>query len=102
MKKEEILSQISGTAFQKEVWSALMDIPCGETRSYQQIANAISKPKAVRAVGTAIGKNPLVGTIPCHRVLRSDGGIGGFRLGIPKKIEMLKEEGIIVRIKTNF
>lgn len=92
---DEILLAAGGTSFQKTVWRALLSIPFGETRSYQDIANAIGKPKAVRAVANAIGKNPFVGVIPCHRVIRSDGSLGGFRLGIEKKKEMLKEEGIM-------
>jgi methylated-DNA-[protein]-cysteine S-methyltransferase len=67
-----------GTRFQREVWDALRRIPCGETRSYGQLARELGRPGAARAVGQANGRNPLPILIPCHRVLASDGGIGGY------------------------
>jgi methylated-DNA-[protein]-cysteine S-methyltransferase len=70
-----------GTDFQRDVWRALLEIPHGETRSYAQVANAIGKPKAVRAVGAAIGKNPISIVAPCHRVIGSDGSLTGFARG---------------------
>lgn len=70
----------SGTPFQEAVWKSLLTIPYGQTRSYQEIATAAGKPKATRAAGTAIGKNPIAIIIPCHRVIRSDGKIGNFSL----------------------
>src|SRR3546814_2554945 len=70
---------VRGTAFQQAIWAALRAIPPGETRSYGEIAAAIGKPGAVRAAGTACGDNNLAVLIPCHRVLRSDGSMGGYR-----------------------
>lgn len=72
---------LEGSAFQRSVWEAVMKIPHGETRSYQAIANSIEKPRAIRAVATAIGKNPIPLFIPCHRVLRKDGNKTGFLWG---------------------
>lgn len=73
------------TAFQREVWQATRLIPYGETRSYTWVAEQIKKPKAARAVGQAMGKNPLPVIIPCHRVLASNGGLGGFSGGLEMK-----------------
>ena len=83
-----------GTNFQKMVWTELKKIPFGETRTYQEIAIAIGKPKAARAVANACGKNPYPIIIPCHRVVRSDGTIGGFTGdgGIEKKRQLLRQE----------
>lgn len=72
---------IRGTAFQQQVWQALRAIPCGETASYQQVAKAIGKPNAVRAVAGACGANKLAIVIPCHRVVRNDGALSGYRWG---------------------
>ncbi len=83
-----------GTAFQLDVLNALMEIPAGETRSYQEIAQRIGKPKAVRAVGAANGRNPLPIVIPCHRVIGSDGSLTGFGGGLDAKVFLLKLEGI--------
>jgi len=83
-----------GTFFQQLVWKALQEIPAGETRTYAQIADAIGRPKAVRAVGTAIGANPIAYLIPCHRVVRTDGGLGGYRWGLALKQQMLRAEGV--------
>ena len=85
----------NGTPFQKDVWNALMKIPYGKTVSYSEIAKASGHPKALRAVGTAIGKNPIPVIIPCHRVIRSDGSIGGYALGIDLKIRLLRLEGTL-------
>jgi AraC family transcriptional regulator of adaptative response/methylated-DNA-[protein]-cysteine methyltransferase len=82
-----------GTAFQKKVWDALMKIPAGETRSYAQIAAAIGQPRAVRAVGTANGANHVAVLIPCHRVIRSDGSLGGYAGGLDRKRRLLAAEG---------
>ena len=76
---------VRGTNFQVMVWKALLQIPMAELQSYSNIANAIGKPKAVRAVGTAIGANPLAFIIPCHRVIQQSGGIGGYRWGTARK-----------------
>ena len=82
-----------GTAFQQAVWQALRAIPAGETRTYSQIATATGRPQAVRAAGTACGDNALAVLIPCHRVLRSDGGLGGYAYGLERKKALLAREG---------
>lgn len=82
-----------GSAFQKAVWAELCKIPLGETRSYAQIAAAIGKPGAMRAVGTANGSNPVSVIVPCHRVIRSDGSLGGYGGGIENKKKLLAAEG---------
>lgn len=81
-----------GTAFQQSVWLALQKIPKGHTATYAQIADVIGRPKAVRAVGTAIGANPIAFLVPCHRVIRTDGSLGGFRWGLECKKAMLQWE----------
>jgi methylated-DNA-[protein]-cysteine S-methyltransferase len=81
-----------GTDFQKEVWKELLKIPYGETRTYQQIANAIGDPGASRAVGNANNKNPIPIIIPCHRVLSSDGKLTGYAGGIHRKEWLLNHE----------
>ncbi len=83
---------ISGTPFQEAVWKALLAIPYGETRTYSEIANLIGKPKAVRAVGTAIGVNPVLMVVPCHRVIGKNGNITGYRGGIAMKERLLQLE----------
>jgi AraC family transcriptional regulator of adaptative response/methylated-DNA-[protein]-cysteine methyltransferase len=84
---------VAGTAFQEAVWRELRKIPAGETRSYAQIAAAIGQPKAVRAVGTANGDNHVAVLIPCHRVIRSDGSLGGYAGGLDRKRKLLAAEG---------
>lgn len=84
---------VAGTAFQEAVWRELRKIPPGETRSYSQIAAAIGQPKAVRGVGTANGDNHVSVLIPCHRVIRSDGSLGGYGGGIERKKILLAAEG---------
>ena len=81
-----------GTEFQQQVWKALCDIPYGGTRSYKQIAEAIGNPKAVRAVGMANNRNPLLIVIPCHRVIGANGKLVGYGAGIEKKEFLLKLE----------
>jgi AraC family transcriptional regulator, regulatory protein of adaptative response / methylated-DNA-[protein]-cysteine methyltransferase len=83
---------IRGTAFQKQVWQALKKIPYGETRTYQEIASAIGRPKAVRAVGNACGSNPVALIVPCHRVLRGNGSLGGYAWGCDRKRKLLERE----------
>jgi methylated-DNA-[protein]-cysteine S-methyltransferase len=83
----------SGTPFQQRVWQAARRIPWGETRSYQWIASEIGQPKAARAVGQALGRNPLPVIIPCHRVLASNGKLGGFSGGLEIKRRLLSLEG---------
>ncbi|MBM7702782.1 methylated-DNA--[protein]-cysteine S-methyltransferase [Metabacillus iocasae] len=85
---------VTGTAFQQEVWEALKQIPYGKTCSYSDIAKRIGRPSAVRAVGTAIGANPVMITIPCHRVIGKNGAITGYRGGIAMKQLLLEREGI--------
>ena len=81
-----------GTAFQQRVWKELLQIPYGETRSYADIAASIGSPKAVRAVGQANGKNPILILIPCHRVIHKDGSIDGFACGTEVKRFLLELE----------
>ncbi len=83
----------SGTEFQRRVWRAIGRIPWGETRSYRWVAAQAGRPRAVRAAANACGANPLPVVIPCHRVIASDGGIGGFTGGIGLKRELLGIEG---------
>jgi AraC family transcriptional regulator of adaptative response/methylated-DNA-[protein]-cysteine methyltransferase len=84
---------VAGTAFQEKVWRELRRIPLGETRSYADIAAAIGDPKATRAVGTANGSNPVAVLVPCHRVIRSDGTLGGYAGGLDRKRQFLAAEG---------
>ncbi len=81
-----------GTGFQRAVWRALLDIATGERTNYAALAAAIGRPRAVRAVGTAVGRNPLAVLVPCHRVARSDGGPGGYRWGLDMKARLLARE----------
>lgn len=83
---------VRGTDFQMKVWSALRDIPRGETRSYCDIAEAVGEPRAVRAVASACASNPVPLIIPCHRVIRKDGSLGGYGLGIGRKRALLAAE----------
>ena len=84
--------ETSGTPFQLSVLEALLDIPFGETTTYRQIAERIGRPKAVRAVGAANGRNPLPIVIPCHRVIGADGSLTGFGGGLPAKEYLLNLE----------
>ncbi len=83
---------VRGTAFQEAVWQALKAIPAGETRSYAELAAAAGRPGAVRAAGTACGSNPLAVVVPCHRITRSDGGLGGYAYGVERKRALLDRE----------
>lgn len=83
-----------GTDFQKSIWDALLKIPFGESRSYSDISEMIDNPKAIRAVGGAIGANPVMIVVPCHRVIGKSGKLTGFRGGLDMKIELLVIEGI--------
>jgi len=89
---------LKGTKFQLKVWHYLARIPLGSVKTYSQVAKGIGKPLAVRAVANAIGKNPYAPRIPCHRVIRSDGSLGGYSAkgGIKTKKMLLKKEGIIL------
>ena len=84
-----------GTDFQRSVWTALRTIPTGETVSYGELARRIGNPKAVRAVGLANGANPIGIVVPCHRVIGSDGGLGGYGGGVERKAWLLKHEGAL-------
>lgn len=83
------------TAFDRAVWAAALEIPFGETRSYAWVARRIGRPKAMRAVGNSLNRNPLAPFVPCHRVIASDGTLGGFAGGLKKKRLLLKQEGAI-------
>lgn len=85
-----------GTPFQRKVWGALRQIPYGQTRSYAWVAQRIGKPKAARAVGAACGANPIPVIIPCHRVVASDGSLGGYTAGLAWKKKLLRLEGVAV------
>ncbi len=84
---------LEGTPFQRKVWKALCAIPYGETRSYQQVARAVGNPRASRAVGMANHWNPVAIIVPCHRVIASDGTLGGYAGGLEMKARMLRMEG---------
>ena len=88
--------KLKGTKFQLKVWKFLKKIPRGKVKTYSEVAKSIGKPLAVRAVANAIGKNPLAPQIPCHRVIRSDGSLGGYsgKGGIKTKRLLLKKEGV--------
>lgn len=89
-----------GTDFQRFVWEAMLRIPCGHTQSYGEIANALGKPGATRAVGTACGANPIPLIVPCHRVLAAGGRIGGFSAGLHWKRHLLEREGILLPVSS--
>ena len=84
-----------GTAFQRDVWNALMDVPFGETRSYGEIAAAVGNPKASRAVGLANGRNPISIIVPCHRIIGSSGHLVGYGGGLDRKTRLLQLEGVV-------
>ena len=88
--------KLKGTKFQLKVWNYLKKIPRGKVKTYSEVVKSIGKPLAVRAVANAIGKNPLAPQIPCHRVIRSDGSLGGYsgKGGIKTKRLLLKKEGV--------
>ncbi len=85
---------LRGTPFQLQVWQALLSIPPGQAVSYGDLAQAVGRPSASRAVGTAVGKNPIAYLIPCHRVIRGDGATGGYRWGVERKVVMQDWEGV--------
>jgi len=91
--KFDVVLDAHGTDFQRKVWRALREIPSGATVSYLDIANRIGSPKSVRAVAAACAANPIAIAIPCHRVVRSDGGLSGYRWGIERKRALLAREG---------
>jgi len=87
---------MKGTKFQLRVWNYLKKIPKGSVKTYKQVAIAINKPKSARAVANACAKNPYAPNIPCHRVIRSDGGLGGYsgRGGVDQKLKLLRSEKV--------
>ena len=89
---------LKGTKFQLKVWNYLKKIPKGKVKTYKEVARAIGMPKASRAVANACGKNPYPPKIPCHRVIRSDGGLGGYsgRGGIKQKLKLLRSENVAI------
>lgn len=89
----------TGSPFQRRVWQAIANIPFGATMSYGELAYVAGNPGAARAVGSACGQNPIVLLVPCHRVIASDGGIGGFGSGLHRKIWLLRHEGVLNQIK---
>ena len=91
------MKKLNGTKFQISVWEEIKKIPKGQTKTYKDIALALKKPKSSRAVANACGKNPLLIEIPCHRVIRSDGKLGGYsgKGGIAQKRKLLKDEGAL-------
>lgn len=88
----DLLLDVEGTAFQRRVWQALRAIPAGKTASYTDVAEQIGSPKSVRAVAQACAANPLAVAIPCHRVVRSDGSLSGYRWGVERKRRLLDLE----------
>ena len=90
------MKSLLGTKFQLKVWKYLKTIPKGQVKTYKQVAIAIKSPKSARAVANACGKNPYAPKIPCHRVIRSDGGLGGYsgRGGIKTKLHLLRSEKV--------
>ena len=90
--------RLVGSKFQLKVWSYLRKIPLGSVKTYSQVAKGIGNPLAARAVANAVGKNPYPPKIPCHRVIRSDGSLGGYsgKGGVKTKKMLLKKEGIIL------
>jgi epoxyqueuosine reductase len=88
----DLALDLRGTAFQREVWAALLEIPYGETRTYAEIARAVGRPRAVRAVGHANGSNPVALVVPCHRVVASGGKLGGYGGGLELKARLLALE----------
>jgi methylated-DNA-[protein]-cysteine S-methyltransferase len=96
-KSFDIAMAASGTPFQEEVWEALCDIPYGATASYVEVADAIGRPAAMRAVGGANGANPIPILIPCHRVIAADGTLGGYGGGLDRKVALLEIEDATFR-----
>lgn len=92
LKDFELPLDLQGTSFQKRVWDLLLEIPYGETRSYAQIATAAGNPEATRAVGSANGRNPVAIIVPCHRVVQTGGGLGGYGGGLELKRALLALE----------
>lgn len=91
----ELPIELAGTEFQRRVWAQLLRIPWGQTRSYAQVAHGAGSPRAVRAVGAAIGRNPVSVVVPCHRVVGSDGSLTGYTGGLERKRALLRHERVL-------
>lgn len=96
----EVPLDLLGTPFQRAVWKSLLTIPFGTTRSYGDIARQLGQPTAAQAVGMAVGANPLIVIVPCHRIIGHDARLTGFSSGMPRKIDLLQREGL--RIEGEF
>ena len=94
MTLKERINGAKATPFQKKVWRALLSIPKGELRSYEWLAKKAGSPRSARAVGNALNKNPFAPEVPCHRVIRKDGSLGGYAKGLAAKIRLLRKEGL--------
>ena len=96
--KKATIEKLNGTPLQKKVWGILCKIPRGKTITYKELAKKVGNPRAVRAVANAVGANPLLVTIPCHRVVRSDGTLGGYsgKGGTSAKRALLQKEGVLL------
>jgi len=86
----------STTTFEEKVYKVVSGILPGQTRSYKWVAERIGSPRAYRAVGNALNRNPYIGRVPCHRVIKEDGSVGGFSKGKDSKLRLLKKEGVII------
>ncbi|HET6142637.1 MAG TPA: bifunctional DNA-binding transcriptional regulator/O6-methylguanine-DNA methyltransferase Ada [Candidatus Acidoferrales bacterium] len=95
----DLPTDVKGTAFQRRVWQALREIPLGATRTYSDVARAIGQPTAIRAVGHACATNPASIVVPCHRVIRTDGSLGGYRWGLHRKQNLLEKERRAAKLK---
>jgi AraC family transcriptional regulator, regulatory protein of adaptative response / methylated-DNA-[protein]-cysteine methyltransferase len=95
----DVPTDVKGTAFQRRVWQALREIPLGATRTYSDVARAIGQPTAIRAVGHACATNPASIVVPCHRVIRTDGSLGGYRWGLHRKQTLLEKERRAAKLK---
>lgn len=93
---KEFLAKRANLTFSEKVWQACYRVPKGKVATYAVIAKMIGKPKSMRAVGNALNKNPYAPEVPCHRIVRSDGSVGGFASGSPKKMKLLAGEGVAV------
>ncbi|TAN46093.1 MAG: methylated-DNA--[protein]-cysteine S-methyltransferase [Nitrospirae bacterium] len=98
-KFKQKIKFLIGTPFERQIWLALKNIPCGEVRTYKWIAEQAGSAAAVRAAGQALKKNPLPIILPCHRIVASNGGIGGFSCGVEKKIWLLRHEGVLCGLR---
>ena len=96
LKEFDVPLEMNGTPFQRKVWDTLLEIPYGEVISYAQLADKVGSPRGFRAVGAANGKNPIPIIVPCHRVINTGGGLGGYSCGLPYKRRLLELEGVQV------